>query len=157
MKKLLLAVTAIIFFAAGNVSWAQRGGMMGGGMGGGMMGYGQGSGQMMGPGQGGGQFMGPGQWGYNGNPSQQQPYRSREDFYNATRQLRRDMNAKEDALHRELNSSNPDEAKVNRLRSDLSDMQRELDQQWQNYQNSQPQGAPRSRSWYGGGNWQPQR
>jgi len=156
MKKLLLAVTAIIFLVAGNVSWAQRGGMMGGGMGGGMMGYGWG-GQMMGPGQGGGQFMGPDQWGYNGNPSQQQPYRSREDFYNATRQLRRDMDAKEDALHRELNSNNPDETKVNRLRSELSDMQRELDQQWQNYQNSQPQGAPQSRSWYGGGNWQPQR
>ncbi len=131
MKKYLLTLTAIIFLVAGNISWAQRGSMMGGGM----MGYGQGGGQMTGPGQGGGQFMGPNQWGYNGNPSGQQPSSSREDFYNATRQLRREMDAKEDALHRELNSNNPDQAKVDRLRSQLSDMQRELDYERQNYQN----------------------
>jgi hypothetical protein len=157
MKKYLLTLTAIIFLVAGNISWAQRGGMMGGGMGGGMMGFGQGGGQMMGPGQGGGQLPGPSQWGYNGNQSESQPNRSREDFYNATRQLRRDMDAKEDALQRELNSNNPDKAKVNRLRSDLTEMQRELDQQWQNHQNSQQQAAPQSRNWYGGGNWQPPR
>lgn len=150
MKQVLLTVAAITFLFAGNMARAQGGGMMGGGMGGGMMGYGQGGGGMMGPGQ----WGYP--WGYQGEGSEAQPFRSREEFYDATRQLRRDMNAKEDALHRELNRQDPDGAEVNRLRGELSDMRQELDRQWQGYHGGRPQGRPQGRNRQGGP-WQPRR
>jgi Spy/CpxP family protein refolding chaperone len=148
MKTFLLSVTAILLLFAGYITWAQAGGMMGGGMGGGMMGFGQGGGQM----------TNPNQWGYNRGPSESQAYRSSEDFYNSTRQLRRDLDAKEDALNRELNSKTPDETKVNQLRKELSALQNELDQQWADYHRSQAQNWSQGQGpgWYGGP-WQLQR
>ena len=147
MKRIKTTFMIIAFIAtSGLVSVAfAHGGWDDGGYGGHMMGYGSGSG--MGPGMmgDGGYGMGAGMMGYGYGPGYGRYARgnisadlSREDrnrlqqaqdkFFDETRTLRSQIRDKQFALNDELDSANPDKAKVTELQTALSRLQSDYDQ-----------------------------
>jgi zinc resistance-associated protein len=88
------------------------------GMGPGMMGYGPGNGSY-------------GRGAYYGNLSQEDSNRlqqARDKFFDETRELRNQIRDKRFALNDELDSANPDKAKVTELQTALSRLQSDYDQ-----------------------------
>ena len=127
---ILIAGTAVAFAHGG---WAGDDCCCGRHMGCAMMGPG-GQSQMMKPGHG-DAGMGPGQGhgcrgGYAGlsDGDRAKIDTAREKFFDDTRSLRRDMDDQAYALHKEMNSDNPDSGKVAQLQKQLSKLEAEFDQ-----------------------------
>lgn len=124
MKRMLMvALSAALLFIAPGV-WA--GGGMGGGMGGSMGGMGGG-------------MMGGDQWGGRSSSNtdrMDREDRSRRQYDEDTRRLRRDIDEKQDALDRELDRTDPDLTKVKRLNRELSELRYELDHEQRRFEGS---------------------
>jgi Spy/CpxP family protein refolding chaperone len=82
-----------------------------------------------------GRMMGPGQGrGFNGayaslsDEDRAKIDAAREKFFDETRSLRRDMDDQAYALSKEMNSDNPDSAKVAQLQKQLSKLEADFDQ-----------------------------
>jgi Spy/CpxP family protein refolding chaperone len=96
------------------------GGMMGPGYGGPMMGYGSGYGSYN---------NGSGAWGNNLPEKDAAALNaSREKFFNATQDLRNQIEEKQVALNNEMASATPDKGKVIQLQKEISGLQTEFDQ-----------------------------
>ena len=88
---------------------------------------------------GGGHMMGPGWhrgWGYNNDLSREQVAKveqQRAEFFKATEDVRRELNAKGLALESELAKKNPDISRAKALQKEISDLRAELDQKRLDY------------------------
>jgi Spy/CpxP family protein refolding chaperone len=123
---MLIIATVLIFTGAGtglaHDGWGGRGSMMG--YGGHMMGNG---GHMRGYG---GQMMGPGYGSCYGDLSKEDYSKleaAREKFFDQTRDLRRELDEKRDAMEDELAKETPDRDKINALQDDISKLRSEWD------------------------------
>jgi Spy/CpxP family protein refolding chaperone len=148
----ILLIGLVLFLAAVGLVFAQGGGGPKGGDAGKPMmgdhGYGMGPGMMhgdpgfeddlsdddLGPGPGYGHRRGMmrgqgGAMGANLTPEQrQQLHTARQEFYNETQPLRHQIREKQFALQAQLNQQEPDEAAVDQLQQELSDLQQQFDQ-----------------------------
>ena len=130
----MLIITAILIFTGAGIGlahdgWGGRGSMMG--YGGHMMGNG---GHMMDYGDHmrgyGGQMMGPGYGSCYGDLSKEDYSKleaAREEFFDQTRDLRRELDEKRYAMENELTKETPDRDKVKALQSDISKLRSEWD------------------------------
>jgi zinc resistance-associated protein len=129
---LALAMAAIAFAHGGYGSHMGRYGgehMMGPGYGGHMMGRGYDRGHMMGWDSDDGSYCR--KYGARGNLSEEDAARldkSREKFYNDTRDLREQIDEKEMALSREMDKANPDQNKIFALQKEISSLRSDFDQ-----------------------------
>jgi hypothetical protein len=130
----MIIVTAILIFTGAGIGlahdgWGGRGSMMGygghmTGNGGHMMDYGD---HMRGYG---GQMMGPGYGSCYGDLSKEDYSKleaAREEFFDQTRDLRRELDEKRDAMEDELAKETPDRDKINALQDDISKLRSEWD------------------------------
>lgn len=135
----MLVITIVLLFTGAGFALAHdgwyggRGPMMG--YGGHMMGYGNGmmgygyNGGMMGYGYNGG-MMGPGYGPGYGNLSKEDYAKletARDQFFEKTQNLRRDIDEKSYALQTEINKSEPDTTKLKKLQAEISQLQSEYD------------------------------
>ena len=136
MKRMLLMV-AVISFSTVALVWAHGGGA---GMGGGMMG--PGNGMMGNNGYGMMGNNGYGMYGQQGRYDQnyrastraQRQEQAQREHFQITGQLRRDMQAKQDAILKELDREKPDREKLHQLRKELNGLQDQLDQEQNRYE-----------------------
>jgi hypothetical protein len=122
MKKMIIVTLSLALLFIAPWVWAGMGGGMGGGYGGGHMGGG-----MMGSGN------QQGDRSYWNTDRYEREDRARRQYEEDTRGLRRDIDAKRDALDRELNRSDPDLSEVRRLHRDLNQLQDELNLEQRRY------------------------
>lgn len=115
-----VVVTAGMAFSYGGYGM-YRGGygchMMGPGYGGHMMGYGHGP-----------YMHDDDDWGNLPKEQAEKLEAAQEQFYNATRDLRRAIDDKQYDLNRELDKANPDKGKAVALQNEISNLQNEFDQ-----------------------------
>lgn len=137
-KKTIIGLVAVLTLPLAALAYAHGGYgggyMMGPGYGGHMMGPGYGR-HMMDYGPGCGPYMGYGpqmrgydNWGNLSDENAAKLDKARDEFFESTRDLRRQIDKKQTAIEEELRKDNPDTGKVVDLQKALSGLQAEFDQ-----------------------------
>lgn len=110
-KHLVIGIALLAIVALGAYAWAGPGGGWGRGCGGG---YG----------------MGGGAWQQLSEADAQKAAEERQAFFEATRELRRNLYQKQTELDSEMAKDTLDGARVSALQKEISDLGAELDQKW---------------------------